>query len=349
MKLVFPAYYNKFRCIAGACPDTCCRDWELDIDDETYYRYQVVPGKLGEKIRSLIREEGGYRYFPLREDGFCPFYDDDGLCSLIRKLGYDALCQACDEYPRYFGCCGDYEQRDLSLSCPEAGRLFFAELGIPKICSVTLPEEEEEETEPLTKEEIERRDAVLAEQDRVLSALREAEGEDAERALDHAGILFSCTPQEVAALCRQQEKMNDRWEAQLLAIREAAAHYDDWDAAFRRDVPEEKNWFLRLACYFVFRYWIDAYFEGDSENAPDFGFCPGGHGLDSPSLLPAGRALGREHRPVQTRIIRCDNLPGSRTGSGYRHNSRFPRQNVAEGSETSVLGASWNLTGGILF
>ena len=271
MKLVFPAYYNKFRCIAGACPDTCCRDWELDIDDETYYRYQVVPGKLGEKIRSLIREEGGYRYFPLREDGFCPFYDDDGLCSLIRKLGYDALCQACDEYPRYFGCCGDYEQRDLSLSCPEAGRLFFAEPGIPKICSVTLPEEEEEETEPLTKEEIERRDAVLAEQDRVLSALREAEGEDAERALGHAGILFSCTPQEVAALCRQQEKMNDRWEAQLLAIREAAAHYDDWDAAFRRDVPEEKNWFLRLACYFVFRYWIDAYFEGDSENAPDFG------------------------------------------------------------------------------
>lgn len=230
----------------------------------------MVPGELGEKIRSLIREEDGYRYFPLREDGFCPFYDADGLCSLIRKLGPDILCQACDEYPRYFGCCGDYEQRDLSLSCPEAGRLFFEEPGIPKLCSVTLPDDGEE-ADLLTVEETARRDAVLAERDRVLAALRQAQGEDPERALDRAGILFRCTPEEVAALCGEQEEMNERWEALASGIREAAAHYADWNASFVRAVPEERGWFCKLAAYFVFRYWIDAYFEGSREKAPDFG------------------------------------------------------------------------------
>ena len=35
MILRYPSYYDKFRCIAGACPNTCCAGWEIDIDDET--------------------------------------------------------------------------------------------------------------------------------------------------------------------------------------------------------------------------------------------------------------------------------------------------------------------------
>ena len=32
----YPDYYEKFACIAGACEDTCCAGWEIDLDEETY-------------------------------------------------------------------------------------------------------------------------------------------------------------------------------------------------------------------------------------------------------------------------------------------------------------------------
>ena len=31
----YPDYYKKFRCIADKCPDTCCSDWQIVIDDES--------------------------------------------------------------------------------------------------------------------------------------------------------------------------------------------------------------------------------------------------------------------------------------------------------------------------
>lgn len=265
MILEFPEYYNKFQCIADRCPDTCCRDWELDLDDETYYRYQVVPGAFGEKIRGLIREDGEYRYFPLREDGFCPFYDRDGLCSIIKKLGYDALCQACDEYPRYFGCCGDYEQRDLSLSCPEAGRLLFESDAPVRYFRIRMPDEEEDPNEGV---DTALRDRVLYERDRVLSSLREEDGLSCRDKLKKAGIFFPCTPEETAELCRKQEEMNAKWDGELARIEKAAGEAKTLYPAFAAAVPMADAWFAKLASYFVFRYWIDAYFASADSGKP---------------------------------------------------------------------------------
>ena len=30
-----PDYYEQFRCLAGACPHTCCAKWEVVIDEDT--------------------------------------------------------------------------------------------------------------------------------------------------------------------------------------------------------------------------------------------------------------------------------------------------------------------------
>ena len=51
MILRYPAYYEKFHCIAGECEDTCCAGWEIDIDDESYRFYQSVPGDFGRRLR----------------------------------------------------------------------------------------------------------------------------------------------------------------------------------------------------------------------------------------------------------------------------------------------------------
>ena len=34
MILRVPEYYNEFECIADKCTDSCCRGWEVDVDEE---------------------------------------------------------------------------------------------------------------------------------------------------------------------------------------------------------------------------------------------------------------------------------------------------------------------------
>lgn len=133
MKMERPDYYSKFTCIADKCGDTCCRGWEVDIDDDANEYYQIAPGEFAKEVRESIREEetedGPARFFPLTAEGNCPFLDKTGLCRIILHMGEGALCTTCREYPRYYIEAGDYSQQDLSLSCPAVAKIFFAEDG----------------------------------------------------------------------------------------------------------------------------------------------------------------------------------------------------------------------------
>jgi len=42
MKEIFPNYYDKFTCIAGACKHNCCIGWEIDIDESTMELYESM-------------------------------------------------------------------------------------------------------------------------------------------------------------------------------------------------------------------------------------------------------------------------------------------------------------------
>lgn len=132
MILRYPSYYDKFHCIAGACEDTCCAGWEIDIDDESYAYYQSIEGEWGEKLRSYIKEYGSEdadvyerHGFLLGEDKRCPFLDNENLCEIYKKLGEDALCYVCTYTPRNFLEYGGAREVSISTSCPEAGRLLF--------------------------------------------------------------------------------------------------------------------------------------------------------------------------------------------------------------------------------
>ena len=35
MLLEYPIFYPDFACIGKACKDSCCRDWVIDIDEDT--------------------------------------------------------------------------------------------------------------------------------------------------------------------------------------------------------------------------------------------------------------------------------------------------------------------------
>lgn len=57
-KLAMPSYGRHFECIAGDCPENCCVEWIVDIDENSKKFYESAPGPVGDKIRAhLVRDE----------------------------------------------------------------------------------------------------------------------------------------------------------------------------------------------------------------------------------------------------------------------------------------------------
>ena len=116
-----PGYCRDFRCIAGDCRDSCCKGWEIDIDDEAAARYAAAAGEFGERLRRNI-ENGS---FVLTEDERCPFLNDRGLCDIYINLGEEHLCETCGKFPRITMDYTSFTEYTLSLACPEAARLIL--------------------------------------------------------------------------------------------------------------------------------------------------------------------------------------------------------------------------------
>ena len=92
MICVYPDFYRAFACKATFCRHSCCRGWEIDVDEESAAYYRALPGKLGDDLRAALVEEAGVWHFRLTDEERCPFLRPDGLCRLIRELGEQALC-----------------------------------------------------------------------------------------------------------------------------------------------------------------------------------------------------------------------------------------------------------------
>ncbi len=133
MKIRVPDYYKDFKCIAGACTDTCCAGWQVDVDDYSYAYYKKVQGKFGERLHSVMIDgkNGAEGQFRIRPDGRCPFLNDDNLCDLYAELGEDALCVTCDQYPRYTCEFGNLRETGIALSCKTAAELILKENRTP--------------------------------------------------------------------------------------------------------------------------------------------------------------------------------------------------------------------------
>jgi len=124
MKITYPAYYESFSCIAASCPDSCCKEWTVDVDEEAAKRYRALPGELGDRLRAVLLDTEEGTVMQIRE-GRCPMWRQDGLCRIHAALGHDALCKTCREFPRLRHDYGSFRELGLELSCPEAARLIF--------------------------------------------------------------------------------------------------------------------------------------------------------------------------------------------------------------------------------
>lgn len=141
MYQIRPDDYAAFRCLAGACPQTCCAAWEIVVDPDAQDAYLRLQHPLAAKLRRVLRVDSeGDTYFA-QTDGRCPFLCADGLCELQRTLGEQSLCRTCRDFPRWEVLLCDRVEQGLSPACPEAARRLL-ERSVPlRFTSMLLPDD----------------------------------------------------------------------------------------------------------------------------------------------------------------------------------------------------------------
>lgn len=126
MLITKPDYFDRFHCIAGCCPDSCCKEWDVQVDPESAACYRSLSGPLGDRLREVLRDEDGETVMTII-DGRCPMWRADGLCRIQAELGEAALCKTCRDFPRLTHDYGDFLELQLELSCPEAAKFILTQ------------------------------------------------------------------------------------------------------------------------------------------------------------------------------------------------------------------------------
>ncbi len=141
MQITKPTFYNEFSCIAGSCPDTCCAGWQIMIDQNSLKKYRHCKGAFRNRLLNDIDwKEHSFRQYQKR----CAFLNEDNLCDIYSEAGKDMLCDTCRKYPRHIEEFEGLRELSLSLSCPEAARIFLSHKE--KIIFRTVEKETPEET-----------------------------------------------------------------------------------------------------------------------------------------------------------------------------------------------------------
>ena len=269
MKLSYPKYYENFRCIAGLCPDSCCHQWEVQVDETAAAFYRTLPGPLGDKLRSVLREEDSETVMVNTADGRCPMWRQDGLCQIQAELGHDALCKTCREFPRLTHAYGSFQEWGLELSCPEAAQLILSGTDSQWVTvehsGVSEAEYEEEIMQILLDS---RPGAISILRDPNLSvgealAVLLLYGYEVQAMLDGAESTVFSTEK---ALHQARELA---WEGSFEDIRRFFLELEiltpGWEALLKADHPslpwQEQH--RALGCYFIERYWLQAVADYD--------------------------------------------------------------------------------------
>lgn len=153
MRIVKQDIINRFKCLAGDCPCTCCSGWQIMVDEASLQRFEDYRGKLKDNVRASIDfEEGAILQC---ENGDCAFLNENRLCDLIIAEGEGMLCDTCRLYPRHVEEYEDLREWAMSLSCPEVARIMVEEEQ-----DVEYLSEDNDEADPL-EEEFEDFDLIL--------------------------------------------------------------------------------------------------------------------------------------------------------------------------------------------
>ena len=241
MKIIAPAYYNSFACIASRCKHSCCVGWEVDIDEESVARYTEMSHPYAENIRSSI--DGETPHFKLTRGDRCPHLDASGLCKIITECGEETLCQICRDHPRYRNYYDDVVEIGLGLSCEEAARIALsADTGF-------IASDSEDMTDAINFSEypaelFSEEERPLANEKKRLISLVNNRSLTIEKRID---ALLPTRPDvhEVKALYLSLEILDAEWKSRLNFI--SAEN-------FSRNLEKNADLIERMLCAFIYRH-----------------------------------------------------------------------------------------------
>jgi lysine-N-methylase len=114
------AVLSAFECLGDRCPDTCCKNWSMQLDEPTRARYEREAPELLDAVEQAEESPWIMRKDPAT--GFCVKFEG-GLCGIHKRYGDGFLGDACHFYPRATRALGDSQVMTATLSCPEIARI----------------------------------------------------------------------------------------------------------------------------------------------------------------------------------------------------------------------------------
>ena len=301
MKTSEPSYSARFECLAEKCPENCCMEWDVDIDKKTADYYRSLSGAFGDKLRrSMKREEepeipeevlkdselsaiedpsekvedevpddglfSGLREDTFRLDGIrCPFLQEDGLCEIRIRLGYENTPYTCREHPVNTEEYETFAETSPSVSCPAVAKLV---LETP-VSNAYPPAPENEGKDPVLRLLCRKRNAILSAFDEGKSLNRhgtelmdiaqklqiEINRVAPDFAYDFPGRLSVPKIRETLKFLRNDLTiLTERWRMQLDKAISVSINLDAFNEFQNRHTAE----ITRMFAYFVYRYYLKA-------------------------------------------------------------------------------------------
>ena len=114
-------YYDTFTCIADKCSFTCCQEWKIAVDDDTYIKWNrlSLTKKNNNYLNQYLKLKDGTRIIALNEQKQCPFLNEQKLCNLVLNFGDEVLSETCAIFPRQIHEFADRKEYSLVSCCPE--------------------------------------------------------------------------------------------------------------------------------------------------------------------------------------------------------------------------------------
>lgn len=267
MYITKPEYFDRFRCIAGDCPDSCCKEWKVQVDEASAEYYRSLSGALGDRLREVLHTEDGETVMTIT-DGRCPMWRADGLCRIQAELGEGALCKTCREFPRLTHDYGDFVELGLELSCPEAAKFILEADPAPMVTeeiSGSGEGEYDEDAMAVLKATREKMLEILSDNSRPAGetlALGLLYGYQAQGELD-GGEEMPFDPEDVLEEMKALAKPGDPGEmADFFLSLELLT--PEWETLLKDSKPAQwDRRHLALARYLVQRYWLQAVSDYD--------------------------------------------------------------------------------------
>ncbi len=113
-----------FKCLGDKCIDTCCKNWNMQLDTEHLDLYKKEAPELLDSVSeyndSMIMKRDS-------NSGYCVKFED-GWCGIHKKYGDKFLGDACNFYPRVSRIFADEQTlMTATMSCPEIARIALLE------------------------------------------------------------------------------------------------------------------------------------------------------------------------------------------------------------------------------